>query len=105
MRGDATIVLYAEGVGLGRQRLWLKPRPFIFQADLWEHTSPLRPPPTPQEGMVLLGQGCDFCCFLFLVCQMQMVSEQRIRKVLEQGGPTKPRNQEDLPLKFHPGKG
>lgn len=38
---------------------------------------PPPPSPHPQEGMVLLGQGCDFYCFLFLVRQKRMVSEQR----------------------------
>lgn len=57
--------------------------------------------------MELLGQECEFCCFPSLICLMQMVGEQRRSQegVTRLGRPTEPRNQEDLALKFHQGKG
>lgn len=58
-----------EGIKAWLKLFPLSSRQIYDPKRLGEHAGPL-------EGMELLGQGCEFC-FLFLVCQMQMVDEQR----------------------------
>lgn len=59
----------------------------------------------PLEGIELLGQGCEFC-FFFVVCQMQMVGEQRgSREVVRRIGKTEPRNQRRFSSKILPRTG
>lgn len=65
-----------------------------------KHESPSSP--TQRKEGAVAAQMCQFCCFLFLVWQVQTVVGKGVRGLLEEYGiSTKPESGRDVALKFH----